>query len=96
MIDKYILVYGKPTPCDDLMAWAQWFEVADRIVQRDIVGDVAVSTVFLGMDHSFGQGAPVLWETMIFGGQHDHYQERYSPLAAARAGHAKALARITP
>ena len=37
-----------------------------RIVAKDRVGPVEVSTIFLGMDDSFGSGDPVLWETMIF------------------------------
>lgn len=38
-----------------------------------------VSTVFLGINHNFFPGGrPVLWETMIFGGPNDGYQERYS------------------
>lgn len=42
------------------------------------IGDIYVSTVFLGLDHSFGsfgECKPVLFETMIFGGEHDQYQE---------------------
>lgn len=30
--------------------------------------DVRVSTVFLGLDHCWNGGKPILWETMIFGG----------------------------
>jgi hypothetical protein len=51
---------------------------------------VYVSTVFLGLDHSFGEGPPQLFETMIFGGEHDEYQERYSTWDEAEAGHKKA------
>lgn len=53
---------------------------------------VRVSTVFLGLDHSFGAGPPVLWETMIFGGDHDEYQERYTSYEDAVEGHARACA----
>lgn len=93
MSERYRLdVDGKtPIPCPDLMAWAKWLETSPRIVQRDIVGDVRVSTVFLGLDYSFGDGPPLLWETMIFGGEHDQYQDRYSSHADALVGHARAL-----
>ncbi len=40
-----------------------------RIVAKDCVGRVTVSTVFLCIDHSMDFGGPhepVLWETMIF------------------------------
>lgn len=50
-----------------------------------------VSTVFLGIDHSFGYGGPpVLFETMIFGGEQDGYQERCCTYDEAIAMHAKA------
>lgn len=40
-----------------------------RIIAKDSVGDVMVSTVFLCIDHSMhfgGSHDPVLWETMVF------------------------------
>ena len=46
-----------------------------------------VSTVFLGLDHAFDGGTPLLFETMIFGGEHDEYQERYATWDEAEAGH---------
>jgi hypothetical protein len=56
------------------------------------LGEVQVSTVFLGLDHNFGFGRkPLLFETMIFGGKHDQYQERYSTYKEAEKGHAVAL-----
>ena len=96
MGDKYVLdEQGEAVPCNDLMEWARWFENAEgRRVANDHVGDVRVSTVFLGLDHSFGGAVPILWETMIFGGEHDGYQERYSSRRDAVAGHARALALI--
>jgi hypothetical protein len=97
MSDKYILVDGEPQACDDLMTWGQWFEThrTERILQQDHIGDVKVSTVFLGLDHSFGEGPPLLWETMIFGGVHDSYTDRYSTAAEALEGHRVALALVT-
>lgn len=48
-----------------------------------------VSTVLLGLDHGFGRGRPVIFETMIF--QDDDMggldQDRYCTLAEAKAGH---------
>ncbi len=68
---RYILHGKTAIPCDNLFAWAQWFEAADRLVAKTEVGDVRISTVFLGLDHNFGEGDPLLFETMIFGGSHD-------------------------
>lgn len=89
---QYILDTDGKTPIKtDLMTWVRVFETSDRVVKRDTVNGCNVSTVFLGLDHSFEHGAePVLWETMIFGGPHDNYQDRYTSYDAAVAGHAKA------
>ena len=48
-----------------------------------------ISTVFLGIDHSFkcDDDNPVLFETMIFGGQFDGYQWRHLDWNKAAAEH---------
>lgn len=54
----------------DLFGWARALGRRDRarIVAQTQVGERWISTVFLGIDHGWGQRhAPVLWETMIFG-----------------------------
>lgn len=95
MSDKYILSGKEAVPVDDLIAWATWFETADRTVARtEISPEVRVSTVFLGLDHSFGHGLPMLFETMVFGGEHDQYQERYMTWEGAERGHQKAVEMI--
>lgn len=58
------------------------------------VGDARVSTVFLGLDHGWGEGPPVLYETMVFGGPLDGECERYCTRAEAVAGHALMVARV--
>jgi hypothetical protein len=79
---------GKPVPEPDALAFAAWFETADRVVARTETNNGTVSTVFLGFDHNFGDdGPPVLWETMVFGGDRAGYQERYASREAALAGH---------
>ena len=94
MSDKYILdEVGNAVAEPDLMKWARWFEKKERHLADDRIGDVRVSTIFLGIDHRFGDdGPPMLWETMIFGGPHNEYQERYSTKAEAEAGHRVAVA----
>jgi len=66
------------------------------VVAKTKVADWEVSTVFLGLDHSFGGPPPVLWETMVFGipGGRD-VQVRYTSAADARDGHAGIVARLT-
>ena len=65
-----------------------------KITQQDKIGNILVSTVFLCMDHNWwnsSSNVPVLWETMIFGGEHDGYQERYTSHEDALLGHQRAL-----
>lgn len=85
-LDGHTSVY-----CEDLIEWARWFEKADRKVARDQFGDIGVSTVFLSLDHAYGSGPPILFETMIFGGEHDGYCERYSTWDEAVKGHEVAV-----
>jgi hypothetical protein len=91
-LGKYILKNRKPVRCDDVYLWADWFESADRHVAKDDVGDVRVSTVFLGLDHRFtGDGPPLLFETMIFGGPHNHQMFRCATWEEAERQHTIAL-----
>lgn len=89
-MSRYILKDRKPVPCDDILEWGRMFESRDRIVKQSRETGCLVSTVFLGLDHGLGDGPPLLFETMIFGGEHDQYQERCSTWEEAEAMHAKA------
>jgi hypothetical protein len=84
-----------PVHIDDPVTWGRGFEKLNRFVARDEVDGVAISTVFLGIDHSFlGIGPPILWETMIFGGPMNHEMWRYSSLQDALDGHASVLEKV--
>ncbi len=86
---------GTPVLEPDITKWAQWFEKAERHVADEKIGESRISTVFLGLDHSFGSGPPVLWETMVFGGKLDQDQARCSgSREQAEAMHAKMVARV--
>lgn len=90
MSDHYILE-GKTPVKTDLMTWARWFEKGtERIVAQTKHDDVRVSTVFLGLDHQWGDGPPMIFETMIFGGEHDQWQDRCSTWDQALVMHCKA------
>lgn len=95
MTDKFILDANKQPKRASLMEWATWFEKAERHVAKDQIGDVRISTVFLGIDHQFGDGPPLLFETMIFGGDHDQHQERCSTWEQAETQHADAVRLVT-
>jgi hypothetical protein len=69
-----------------------------RRVAQTFVGSFRVSTIWLGVDHSFGEDAvPLIFETMIFcpTGGHIHYVRRYPTEEAALAGHDQAQAYLT-
>jgi hypothetical protein len=88
--DHWILGDDGEPQSVDLLTWAHWFEAHPeaRIVRRDTVApEIEVSTVFLGLNHAFTGGPPVLWETMVFGGPLDCEMERYTSKEDAVAGH---------
>lgn len=84
---KYILDDEHNLVPADLLTWARWVEKSDRVVGKDTVGDQKVSTVFLGLDQSFGAGVPLYFETMVFGGKNDQHMERYDTWLHAKEGH---------
>lgn len=85
-----------PVPVDDLRRVELGMQdYAKRRVAKDVVGGAEVSTVFLGLDHRmFGDGPPLLFETMIFGGECDELQRRYETWDEAEHGHARIVARL--
>lgn len=94
MTDKYKLDGKNVVPCSDpIEEWGRWFETANRKVAQDMIGDVRVSTVFIGLDHRFlgEEGPPLVFETMIFGGPHEDYQIRSCTWDEAEAQHAEAI-----
>lgn len=87
---RYILdEEGNPVPEPDLIKWGLWLEGSFRRVARTEINEkLVVSTVFLGLDHNFGEtGPPILWETMLFRNGKGEESERYSSADAAIAGH---------
>lgn len=88
---KYILdANGTPVLEPDLFAWGKWMQTADRCIAfTQVTPEIRVSTVFLGLDHSWN-GPPEIYETMIFGGPHNEDQWRYSTREEAIAGHQSA------
>ena len=87
-MNYYLDENHNPIAEPDILKWAERFEAMDRRVARTVINDVAISTVFLSVDHNFGGGGrPVLFETMIFGGEHDEEMERHETWEQAEAGH---------
>ena len=77
-----------------LEKWAALFEdFGYRQVARTVTtkGKI-ISTIWLGLDHNFSQkGPPLIFETMVFGGEGDFDDldcDRYATEEEALAGHA--------
>jgi hypothetical protein len=98
MRDLYVLDDDKrPVAVSDLMEWVEWQAAHEheRTLAFTEVGDVQVSTVFLGLAcYSLRRGPPILWETMVFGGPYDRDQFRYTSHDEAIAGHAVVVALV--
>ena len=86
------------------LGYREDFDPNNRIIKQDYfeLGDrrYFMSTVDLGIDHSFFSDKPIYWETMIFdhtNGENfgDLYQERYSSLEDAIANHERILTLVT-
>ena len=82
---------GRPM---ELMDWARALEGAHTVVGNDTVDGQQVSTVWTGMGRRFLDGPPLIFETMIFGGSHDQYCDRYSNEEAALDGHKRTVAAL--
>lgn len=81
-MSRYYDQAGNPI---DLETYVAMFK--DNRVALDSVGGVEVSTVWLGIDHRFGAGPPLIFETMVFGGEYDEHCWRYSTREQATSGH---------
>jgi hypothetical protein len=84
---------GRPITLDE---WATLREDGEyfRVAETTVADRWWVSTVWLGIDHGFGLGEPVIFETMVFdraADGADRYfdleMERYSTEVDARLGH---------
>lgn len=102
----YILKKDKVVPVD-IEGYVKWKasktkEDGSTIILQDVLGEMLISTTFLGLDHNLGMaGPPKLFETMAFpidiGSKKivdfddDLFCDRYSTLSQAVAGHKKII-----
>lgn len=82
---------------------ARWVEqlLVPRVIKERAWGslakgeEVSVSTVFLGMNvASIGGREPLWFETMVFGGGHDGWQQRHRNYEEAEKGHDSAVSMV--
>jgi hypothetical protein len=63
----YVLEGRTPVPVENVTLAGRRFALDNRQVAKTRLGRMLVSTVFLGLDHSFTPGGPpILFETMVF------------------------------
>lgn len=89
-IKEYILHDKIPIAEPDFDKWLKWSVTNNdkhRVDYTVIENDEYVSTVFLGFDHQYGKGPPLLFETMVFGGKYNEYQWRHSTWEQAETCH---------
>jgi hypothetical protein len=89
---------NRPVPATSIEEWGAFFENTNRRrVGYDRVGGFEVSTVFIGIDHRFfGEGPPILFETMVFPIDKSGEVEchRYSSWDDALTGHQATVRRL--
>ena len=75
---------GNPITADEwVMLWQK-----DRVIQQDDYDRGRISTVWIGLDQGFGlEGAPLIFETMIFGGKFNGEQWRAATRKEALRNH---------
>jgi hypothetical protein len=77
--------------------WAAlWEDDAGRIIEQTTIGEVRVSTVWMGLDMNYMHiGPPHIFETMVFGPHPlDHMQWRWATVDQAIKAHVLIVDRI--
>lgn len=95
--EYYKLVGKKVVPVNDVVEWSKSLQENKIVKQEHTDAGYWVSTVFLGIDHSFSlnpkQNSPILFETMVFGKGNKEKRksdldiERYVTYLQAEKGH---------
>ena len=99
---RYYDIFGNQI---DRWRWAELFEdLAYKTVEVTDMGspshpelaDTRVSTVWLGIDHGYGGGPPIIFETMVFSPieEWDGVSYRYTTHAEAVEGHQMVVAEL--
>ena len=91
-IKHYILKGKRPVLTKSLDEWAEFIGGGTAVVAKTKIGKKTVSTVFLGINHSWHPGKLLLFETMVF--PDCSISERYATWEEAAEGHLKIVAKI--
>jgi len=89
--DKFKLVGHEVVAVPDVLEWAQWFETAERkVMSTTLIDGSRISTFFLGLNHQWGDGPPVLFETALFSGE-----KTFVPLLMCEVRESEVVARYS-
>ena len=95
MSNWYILNKDNVPVRMEMLAANIWLMAENKKVALDKVNGKTISTVFLGLDPSYGDGPPMLFETMIFeAGEVVGEMDRYSTWDQAVDGHNAIVAKV--
>jgi len=83
----YILKGKQVVEAGDAGEWCNFMTHHDRMVTKTEVGEVLISTVFLGYDHSSSDRCPILFESRVFNGTLNGTKRLYSTWHEAVLGH---------
>jgi hypothetical protein len=90
----YILVDRVPVQHANDDEWMRWYLDVEKNRRVDLtkIGDALISTIFCGLDLMPERG--VMFETHIFGGEHDGRTWRATTWDEAERRHAEAVAMV--
>jgi len=86
--------YDRQGNAIDLLEWGTLMEDSFyKIVKQDRLGPYFVSTVWIGLDHGFGEPLPLIFETMVFKGKSERDLDcwRYATEDEALASHQRMI-----
>ena len=81
----------------DPFTWGKWSRRLEnrRVAYSEINSEMHVSTVFIGIDHRhYGDGPPILFETMVFENGEGTDTYRYASWDDAKTGHDALVRRL--
>ncbi|AFY93102.1 hypothetical protein [Chamaesiphon minutus] len=86
MSHRYILKDTQPQLCEDLEKWAMWYGSSSHQIASDRIGNISVSTAFIGIAMGEVDGLPILFETLV---SPSGEVQRHATYQQALQGHAR-------
>lgn len=95
---RFYILSGQTPIETDWERFCEWFGKVGldgrRVAVSELPQGYEVSTVFLGLDHAWGKGPPLIFETMVFGPDGDGGEyRRCSTWAQAVSQHDDAVSK---